>query len=415
MARKATNKKIWIRLALFIVALAIAVGSFTYGVMSLGHRESGWYEIEPDAAARAVTFDSGVRLLYYSAGKSAEIRQKTSAVQRAFSESLLRYDKLLDAKEQFDDSVNIASIIAANGEPVEIDEALYSVLEDALQKTREGQGYSLFAGALWREWETLLNLDEPQPYDPANDPAEAERLAALADAANRDDWFTLALSKDNGCTAAFSAARDYRGFEEAQEIDVPALDLNALREAYLMRLVAADMAAQGFTAGYLYTRDGLTALLDPANSYRFDLLSVSDGAPVRAASLPVEGPAAFCQFTAFSPDGEPYGWYAVAGDGGALYRHPRFDARTGGFHDALLGVALCSRERDIVDLAYEGICLFAMNSREAVEARLAEDEATAAAWLCQADPNTLLTTADLHEAAPEENGGIRIVKVVLGQ
>ncbi|MBR4443238.1 MAG: hypothetical protein IKS52_08225 [Clostridia bacterium] len=411
----ARDKKIWIRLALFILAAAVAVGSFTHGVLSLVHRESGWYEIEPDAATRAVSYDSGIRLLYYSEGGSSAIRQETSAVQKAFSVSLLRYDKLLDAKNEFENSVNIASIIAADGEPVFIDEALYEVLADALAKTARKQGYSVFAGALWREWETLLYLDEPQLYDPANDAHEAARVAALADAVGHEDWFSLMLADDDGFAAAFTVSREYRDFEAAYELDAPALDLNALREAYLMRLVARDMAAQGFTRGYLYTEDGLTALLD-ADTYRFDLLGFTDGAPVRVAALPVDGPAAFCQFTAFRPGEGQYGWYAVETEAGTLLRHPRFDARTGGFHNVLLSVALASGERDIVDLAYEAVELFAMDSRAAVQARLAQDAGTDAAWIWRDDgAKTLFTTGALQNAGPDEAGGWSVALVHPGE
>ena len=382
----APGKKHIVRLVLFLLALAFAVGSFTFGVMSFVHRESGWYEVNPTVEAAAVTYSSGIHLLYHVEGGSSAIRQELNAVQKAYSEILLRCHKMLDAKNEYDDVVSIAAIAAAEGEPVVIGEALYGVLCDALAKTDENLGYSMFDGALWREWETLLYLDEPAGFDPANNADEAERMAALAGAAGRRALFELTLSPEDGYTAAFSTAQAYREIEAEWEIDAPALDLNVLREAYLLQLTAREMTRQGLTKGYLYADSGLTALMDCENVFHFDLFGWADGTPTGIGSLAANGPTVFCQFTAFSPAEEKYGRYAVETAKDTLLRHPLFDARTGGFHDVLMSAVLASDTRDAVDLAYEVIVLNALDSRGAVEARLAAADAdTAAVWTWQDD------------------------------
>ncbi len=406
----ALDKKTKVRLILFILAFVIAVGSFTVGVLSLGHRESGWYEVDPTAEAYAVTYDSGVHLLYYAEGRSGDIRQRINAAQQVFSESLARYDKLLDARNEYDDAVSIASISAAGGEPVVIGETLYGVLSDALEKTGEAKGYSLFAGALWREWETLLYLDDPLDFDPINNPDEAERLAALTEAINRPESFELCLSEDDGYTAALVLSPAYREMEEAYEIDAPALDLNALREAYLLDLVAGDMAEKGMTDGYLYTDSGLTALLSGGRDYRFDVYGLEEGKPMRVASLSVGEPAVVCQCAAFAISGGSNGAYAVDEDGVAYLRHPRFDARTGGFHDVLLNAVLVSGERRAADLAFEGLALHGLDSRSAVEAELAaQGGETAAAWLWQGDEKALYANeAATARLSMDPAGGYRL-------
>ena len=404
----ALDRKTKVRLVLFILAFVIAVGSFSYGMLSLGHRESGWYEVDPAPEASAVTYDSGVHLLYYAEGKSGEIRQTINAAQKLFSESLSRYDKLLDARSEYDDAVNIASVSAANGEPVVIGETLYNVLSDALEKTGEAQGYSLFAGALWREWETLLFLDEPRSFDPINNPDEAERLDALAEAINRPGSLQLVLSPENGFTAALVVSSEYRALEEAYELDAPALDLNALREAYLVDLVAKDMTAQGMTAGYLYTDSGLTVLLDGGRDYRLDVYGL-EGAPVRVASLSGNEPMVVSQCAAFSTTGDQYGAYAVEEAGETYLRHARFDARTGGFHDVLLNVMLASDKRTAVDLACEGLKLYALDSRDAIETELASQGDTAAVWLFRGEGKALGANASARERLIlDEAGGYQL-------
>ena len=384
----ALDRKTKARLALFLLALAVAVGSFTHGVLELGHRESGWYEIDATAEARAVTYSSGMRLMYYAAGSSSDIRQRLNAVQAAYSDCLLRYHKMLDATTEYEDAVNLASISAAKGRPVVIGEALYRVLSDALARTRAGNGYSLFGGALWREWETLLYLDEPAPFDPANNPEEAARLAALAQAIHEPGAFSLTLEED-GFTAAFSASPAYQALMERLEIDAPALDLGPLRDAYLLDLTAEAMTAQGLTDGYLFTDSGLIALLGGKEAYRLGLSSWRGGEAVNAGILSLTGPAMICQFTAFPPAGERYGWYAVDGEDGPLLRHPHFDMRTGGFHEVLLSVTLASETRSAADLAGAALALYAMDSVEAVERWMNEQREVAAVCALRKDGGRL--------------------------
>ena len=405
----ALEKKTKVRLVLFILAFVIAVGSFTVGALSLGHRDSGWYEVDATPEAAAVTYDSGVHLLYYAEGKSGEIRQTISAAQKLFSESLVRYDKLLDARAEYDDAVSLASVSAADGEPVVVGETLYRVLSDALDKTRQDRGYSLFAGALWRTWETLLYLEEPQPFDPANSEDQAALLTALADMIGRPGSADLILSPEGGYTAALVLSPEYRALAEEYEIDAPALDLGALREAYLIQLVAQDMTEQGMTAGYLYTDSGLTVLLDGGRDYRLDVYGLEGGAPVRAATLSANGPAAACQCAAFSTSGSQYGAYAVETAAGTLRRHARFDARTGGFHDVLLNALLVSEKQTAVDLAFEGLALYGLDSRDAVEEELTSLGDTAAVWLFEGEEKTLAANGAARDRLSlDEAGGYRL-------
>jgi len=407
----ALDGKIKVRLVLFVLALMFAVGSFTYGVVSLGHRDSGWYEVDATAEAKAVTYGSGVHLLYYAAGGSNAIRQTISAVQKAYSDSLARYVKMLDARNVYDDVTSVAAVSAAGGDAVVIGRELFEVLSDALAKTEEDRGYSLFAGALWREWETLLYLDEPQPFDPANSADEAARIGALAEITARRALFELTLSEADGGTAAFSTGAAYRAFEAEQEIDAPALDLNAMHDAYLIELVARAMTRLGLTDGYLYTDSGLTVLLDAERAYPFDLYGCGGGESVRAGTLKADGLSAFCQYTAFPPAGERYGFYAVETERGVRLRHPRFDARTGAFHDVLLSVALASGTKDIVELAWQGLALNMLDSREEIDALLAADgEELAAVYALQAG-NSRALHANAQGAAriePDEANGYRL-------
>ncbi len=384
----ALDRKIAVRLALFVLAVVVAVGAFTRGVLQLGHRESGWYEVSPTLEGNAVLYASGVRMLYHVSGSGSANRLALNEVQKAYTDALLRFYKMLDAEKTYDDAVNLASISAAGGEPVAISEELYGVLSDALARTREGRGYSLFAGALRAEWETLLYLDEPQPFDPACSADEAERIAAAADMANRGGMFELALSDEGGYFAALTVSDAYRAFEAAYEIDAPALDLGALHDAYLVELTARELARRGYTAGYLYSDSGMVALLGGQAAYDCPLYGWADGRAVEAGAITVNAPAALCRMTAFSVTDASYGWYAVETEDGVRLRHRWYDGLTGECRDALRSVCLASGAAPLHELAYRMGTLCALDDAADIAAALNGGDMRAA-WVLKDDDQSL--------------------------
>ena len=353
------DKKLVWRLVGFIAAVIVAVYAFTNGVLQLGHKDSGYYDVGLTAEGGAVLFGSGAHLLHYAEGSSSDIRQELSAVQKTFTDALLRAYQLLDAEHTYTGLVNIASLNASPGEKLQVPSALYAVLQDASARMARGEGYHLFAGALYREWQTLRYLEEPQEADPLNDPDEAERLAAITKAVNRPGAIRLELSEENA--AALIVSPEYAAFAEELEIEGPILDLNLLHDAYLLDMTAAVLQNQGIT-GYLYTDSGCSIWLESGDT-RYTLYG-ADGA---AGTVKWPSPSAFCQFTAYSLEDNPYGYYRV----GDILRHPFIDPVLGAPRDVLLTAALAGGFRDLPDLAYELAILCMQPDQAGVETRLA--------------------------------------------
>ena len=353
------DKKLVWRLVGFIAAVIVAVYAFTNGVLQLGHKDSGYYDVGLTAEGNAVLFGSGAHLLHYAEGSSSEIRQELNAVQKAFTEALLRAYQLLDAEHIYTGMVNIASLNQAPGEKMQVAPALYAVLKDAVFRMERGEGYNLYAGALYREWQTLRYLEEPREADPLNNADEAERLAAITEAVNRPGAIALDLSEENA--AALEVSPEYAAFAEQQEIEGPILDLNLLHDAYLLDMTAAVLQNQGIT-GYLYTDSGCSIWLEDGDT-RYTIYG-ADGA---AGTVKWPSPSAFCQFTAYSLAEEPYGYYRV----GDTLRHPFVDPVLGAPRKVLLTAALAGGFQDLPDLAYEMAILCMQPDRAGVEGRIA--------------------------------------------
>ena len=370
---KPKKERIGLRVALFVLALGVAVTSFTLGITQLGHRDPGWYEIDLTAEARAELFGTGLHLTYRFEGDGASIRQRMNALQKDFSAIQRRYARMLDPANTYDDVVSVAAVAQAGGEPVQISEELYEALSDALARTQRGEGYSVFSGPVHDFWQDIRYLDEPADFDPAQNPDQKERLDSIVERLAMDGALTLTLDASDGVyTAAFTASDTWTVFADAREIDAPVLDLNLLKDAWLTELTARALIENGWTDGFLYTDSGLTRLLGGEGPYYADVYGPEGDGIKRIASLSVSAPGAVCRTTAAAMPGVEYGWYAVGTENGTLLRHPWLDARTGGFGDTVLTCLLASGEEDLVELTYRAIRLNASDSVPAFEALYGE-------------------------------------------
>ena len=349
------------RLILFLLFALLAIGSFTWGVIQLGHKESGYQTIETDDAHGDVLFRSGLTLRYWAEGSSAEIRDLTERVSRVYSDSLYENLRLLDPDQTYAGVTNLASLNAAPGEALPVSDRLAAVLSDALDKTAADIGYSALAGPLYREWRSLLYLEDPVPFDPLNNPEEADRLRALTEALQAPGAVTLTLTQSaeqasdsatlpqtdqssavpseasvasdpadaapsaqsspvSRFTACVQVSPELTALMDSLELTAPVLDLALLHDAYLMDLVAEDLLAAGYNQGVLYSRSGLTRCLRPGET-----LSVvpDDTQPEKVLSAPA--PASAVRFSAAEKWDQDYGAYAV----GETLRHAWIDVRTG--------------------------------------------------------------------------------------
>ena len=311
--------------------------------MSLAHRDPGYYEVGYADPGRAEVYGSGIHLLYYGTGSSSRIRLHLNEVQKAFTLSLQRAWHLTDPDQTWEGITNLASLNRSPGQPLEVGEDLRQILEDALQRTQRGEGYSLLAGPLYWEWQTLLYLDEPLDFDPLYNADTARRLSALAEWTGRGDACALSLQ---GGQATLTVLPEYAAFLQREEIASPILDLNLMREAYVMRLVARDLKAQGYTDGYLYGDGGCSMHLQDMDT-RYTLYGYDGEGAVQAAELQWRSPSSFCLFTAFSMREDDYGYYRA----GEEMRHPFVSTISGMPENTVMTLALAGGEEDLEDLA----------------------------------------------------------------
>ena len=391
------QKKPWPRIIAFLIAVGIAIASFTIGVMQYAHRETGYYEVGYSNAANAEVYDSGVHLLYYAEGGSSFIRQHLNEVQRVFSDDLLQYYRLLSAEKTYEGLNNIAALNAAPEQALKVDAVLYAVLKDAYARHEMQEGYHLFSGVLHTEWQSMRYLEEPEQTDPLLNDDEAEFLKVLTSQLAKKEQFSLEFD-DNNSTVTLHISEEYRNWTEQNEIEAPVLDLNLLHDAYLLQLVAMRMTAQGYTDGYLYTESGISISLGKQGNMEYSLYAVGESGVETIAVTALQQPAAFCSFTVVSPTEERYGYYKIELEGKPYYRHPYVNVKNGSFSNVLMTAALGGTSEQAVDLAYVMLVLNSLESAEAVaEYVSALPQEIISAYTLQNDTERILYTGSPAE------------------
>ncbi len=305
------TKKNIIRFVLFLVAVVIAVTAFSNALTGKGQYAEGWYEIDTTAETKSVLYDSGMKLYYYASGTEPEIKSRLNSLSKLYSEALLAIYERLDSDTTYDDCVNIASINEGKNTPVQVDQTLFDILCEAKRLDEANDSYNMLAGALYREWQTLLYLEEPLEFDPLNNEDEAQRISDIAAMVN-SDAVSFEIVDEKERLVQLNVSEEYWKFARENEIKAPVLDLNKLKSAFMAEAVADRLQAEGITKAIISFDDGMT-------------LNVETGEG--SVSMSVE-----------APEDVTYGFYTVEKDGEKVYRSDWFDVRTGESGEA---VALC--------------------------------------------------------------------------
>ena len=368
MKIEVSEKHVGLRIAVTAVAFVIAVVAFTWGVVSIGKKDPGYQTIEAKVDAEAITYNNAVLYNYWFDGRSNEIKGKVSALTLVYTPILSAAYKQLDHQNTYSGQVSIGTVNQHRGEVVTVSPELYAILKDAYAKTLEGNGFNMFAGALYAEWKNIQILEDPTEFDPANNENSAERIHAIAAVVNDLSNFNLEFLDDRACSLRFSTSSAYEEFCREYEITAYALDLNNLKDAYILSMMGRSLIDAGYSIGHLTTPEGLALNTSPRGSLKFDMHTWESSKDTVYASVELDGVFSAATFTAYGM-GSDYGYKS-----GNLYRHLYFDVRTGDFADVLMSSVIISRDLDIVDNAYQTIILNTLKTEQEVKSYASELE-----------------------------------------
>ena len=394
------------RTVAFLVALALAVAAFAVGITSLSRKSPGYYDVEANTDDETILYAKTVRLRYYFADGKADIRSTLRELQTVYPGALKEFSRMLDAETTFPGVINPAMLNSNPGKEMTVSAELLAVLTDAYEKTCEQQGYNMFAGPLYAVWDTLLYLEEPQSFDPAVNASEQERIRRIAAVVNDLDNFRFEVVDAVKHIVRFDYSDTVRRMLEEEELGDRILDLNLLREAYLLRLIGDRLEQRGFSDGYLSTTDGQVLCLSGELPGDYCLYGFEDsGAAVPAATAPLRGGSAFSHFRTLPFPDETYGYYVVESEQDTLRRHP-FVPASGEYPNVLESSCVLEDRGDLVAACYANLRLNACPDLNAASALAAKLSQAAAFTLQTGNSRTVCANARAQAALnPVEEGG----------
>ncbi|MBQ6513528.1 MAG: hypothetical protein IJI09_02295 [Clostridia bacterium] len=273
-----------LRLALVILALAVAAGAFWYAFRQLVTVEPGWTLLEADGAVGlnvSADFRLQVELGAGSETPLAERKRLTTVYSGAAREAYTRYT----AQEYVSGVSGIWYINHHPGEVIRVDEQLYRALQKSVSA-----GDWLYLGPAYEVWDSVWFSREDREAAAADPRRDSELAAYLAEIAGfiRSGEIRLELRGDQEVCLAVSDA--YRAFGEENGI-TRWIDLGWQKNAFIIDDLADALVSSGWTRAVLSSRDGFIRCLDGRGSFTLNMYADTDAGAKQIAQMDYSGPA----------------------------------------------------------------------------------------------------------------------------
>ncbi len=369
-----SSKHLVLRVVAFAAFFVLAVTFITMGVTRMGKQEPGLRDITAPADDALPLYQLGVSFRYEFTGSSAEIKVAQETLTGVYTTAMKESYRLLDPVHTYETGSNLASLNQNPGQIVTVSPELYAILRDALSKTQAGEGYNLFAGALYGQWELLRYALEPALSDPLTEPDMAARMQRLREATLDLTNFSLEFLDDEACTVRFTVDASYLALLTELELpELPVLDLGILRDAYRLEYLARRLAEQGYDKGYLSAESGVSLALAGYEGGELCLFGPTDRGAVSAATCPLTPGRRASLMRAFPLEEEEPGYYALELDGKTFLRHPYLPA-DGTYRELVSAALAVSDETALPDLCLLTLQAFSCDSRADLPAPAAADD-----------------------------------------
>lgn len=330
------SKHVKLRVVLAVLAAAIAVASFGYGIHSLLNRGGGWQTLESYVDGVDHSDDFVVQYYFDSTSSSATAQYKSLCAL---------YTQVLEqANELFYPEGELSKLNAAPNTAVEVDPILYS----ALEKLQTAGDRCLYLAPISVEYDRVFLSDSESiaaACDPNRDAEAGEYASQLAAFANDPEMIDVELL--DGSRVRLRVAQAYLDFAAENEIE-SFIDFGWMRSAFVVDLIAQTMQDNGRTAGYVSSYDGFTRNLDEGRGYSFNLFDRRGSEIDLPAVMSYTGPMSIVYLRNY-PMGEADRWhYYTYADG--IFTTAFVDPASGLSKSAADNLVGYSQSADCVDI-----------------------------------------------------------------
>ena len=367
-----SGEHIVLRIIVVILLFGIAMAGVYFGVKGLLTRESGWTRVEADSGVPAqATADIDFE---YCLTSNATAEYKLLTV--LYSETALRAWQVYHPTEAFAGVKNLQAVNAAPNQEVAVEPELYRAFE--LMEAKGSR--ALFLAPVYAQYDAVfrsLEDAEAAVYDPARSQEAAAYVAEVMAFVSDPTAVSLDLLGEN--RVRLNVREDYLRY--AQDNGVEAyLDFYWLKNAFVLDDLAEKCRSQGFTRGYIVSREGFARYLDAAATadYTLQLTDGTAAGVVMAASLRIqEGMSLACLHGYSLADSTADFFYQYA-DGREVT--PYLDPATGESRAAVRDLTLLSRTASCAELALAALPALTAEPWDAAAVTALRADDIAALW-----------------------------------
>lgn len=280
---------------LALLCLILGIALMGYGLMSALNTEPTWQQITVSSSQAHCGEDFQLMYDFSQAGKNASTQEK--ALTNLYSQAAVDGYRAFSPDVLEEGLGNVAWLNAHVNETVTVEPGLYKALEQVVS-SGDRQVFLAPAAEQYRHVFTSVTDQEAAEYDPAKNETVGRWFSEVASFVSDPAAVDVVLYGEN--RAMLSVSEEYLAFARENEID-RFLDFGWMTNAFLADFLAQTLAENGFTEGYLTSKDGFTRNLDTRGQEYYGNLMAGEGTDlVSPGQLVYQAPASLVLFHRFS-------------------------------------------------------------------------------------------------------------------
>lgn len=357
---------------LALLCLILGIALMGYGLLSALNTEPTWQEIEASSSQPHCGGDFQLMYDFTSAGGSASTQQK--ALTNLYSQAAVTGYRLFSPDHLEEGFGNVAWLNAHVNETVTLEPELYKALEQ-VASYGDRQIFLAPAAEQYRHVFTAVTDQEAAEFDPAKNEVVGQWFSELASFVSDPAAVSVVLYGKN--QAMLSVSEEYMAFAGENEI-TRFLDFGWMTNAFLADYLADCLMEQGFTQGYLTSRDGFTRNLDPSDQEYYVNLMTGQGTDlISPGQMVYKAPASLVMLHRFSLEaGDSYTY--ASGEAVTVYLDS-VDCRSKAASESLLTY---SAQTGCAELLLQVTSLYTAESLDSVALAALRDGGIYSVW-CQ--------------------------------
>lgn len=280
---------------LALLCLILGLGLMGYGLMSALNTEPTWQEITVSTSSPDCSGDFQLMYDFSQDGNGASAREK--ALTNLYSQAAQTGYRIFSPELLEEGLGNVAWLNAHVNETVTLEPGLYRALEQVIA-SGDRQIFLAPAAEQYRHVFTAQTDQEAAQFDPAKNEEVGLWFSALAAFVSDPAAVNVILYGQN--QAMLSVSEAYLDFARENEIST-FVDFGWMTNAFLADFLAEELVENGFSHGYLTSKEGFTRNLDSrGNKYYVNLLAGQGSDLVSPGQLAYTSPTSLVLLHRFS-------------------------------------------------------------------------------------------------------------------